>query len=305
MRGLSLHLARLTRDCKEVFGAELDADRVLRVVRQVAKEQVGAFTARVTVFDPELTMGNIGDPARPQLLVTVRPASHMPPPPLTAKTFTFSRDLPLVKHIGLFGQLRLRRVAQTAGFDDAIFVEPDGRFSEGTTWNLGFVDLDGLVIWPDGPALPGVTMQLLQTAHADSIVRPVTRESLGEMRVAFAVNVSIGVRAIAAIDNTQFAADDSTLDLLRKSYAEIPTGRLFGDAVPLVTQWTGREIKAFRAAIRMSLLEFATAGVSDRIVLKWEAGGTGRIPRMVNQAALDTLLAQAAPDVHGRNSSDC
>lgn len=71
--------------------------------------------------------------------------------------------------------------------------------------------------------------------------------------------------------------------------------------MPLVTQWTGREIKAFRAAIRMSLLEFShKLGVSDRIVNRWETGGVDSIPRMVNQAALDTLLAQADPDVHGR-----
>lgn len=71
--------------------------------------------------------------------------------------------------------------------------------------------------------------------------------------------------------------------------------------MPLVTQWTGREIKAFRSAIRMSVLEFAhKLGVSDRIVTRWETGGAENIPRMVNQAALDTLLAQADPDVHGR-----
>ena len=71
--------------------------------------------------------------------------------------------------------------------------------------------------------------------------------------------------------------------------------------MPLVTQWTGREIKAFRTAIRMSLLEFADKlGVSDRIVSRWEVSGTSNIPRMVNQAALDTLLAQANSDVHGR-----
>ncbi len=71
--------------------------------------------------------------------------------------------------------------------------------------------------------------------------------------------------------------------------------------MPLVTQWTGREIKAFRTAIRMSVLEFAhKLGVSDRIVTRWETGGAENIPIMVNQAALDTLLAQADSDVHGR-----
>lgn len=71
--------------------------------------------------------------------------------------------------------------------------------------------------------------------------------------------------------------------------------------MPLVTRWTGREVKALREASRMSLVEFAEKlGVSDRIVSKWEQGGEQVAPRMVNQAALDTLLAKAEPDVHGR-----
>ncbi|MFI9081187.1 SUMF1/EgtB/PvdO family nonheme iron enzyme [Streptomyces sioyaensis] len=71
--------------------------------------------------------------------------------------------------------------------------------------------------------------------------------------------------------------------------------------MPLVTQWTGREVKALREAARMSLMDLAEKlGVSDRIISKWERGGSESIPRMVNQAALDTLLAEAGPDVHGR-----
>src|SRR3954452_15855812 len=71
--------------------------------------------------------------------------------------------------------------------------------------------------------------------------------------------------------------------------------------MPLVTQWTGREIKALRAAMRMSLFDFSERlGVSDRIVARWECGGSSSIPRMVNQAALDTLFAAAGADVHGR-----
>jgi DNA-binding transcriptional regulator YiaG len=60
--------------------------------------------------------------------------------------------------------------------------------------------------------------------------------------------------------------------------------------MPLVTKWTGREVKALREAVRMSLMEFAEKlGVSDRIVSRWEAGGEQSSLRMVNQAALDTL----------------
>ena len=222
VRGLSLHMSRLVRDCDAVFGVRLDTERVREYIRRAGRERTGAFTIRVTVFDPNLTMGNVGDPPEPQVLVTMRSAGALSPEPLTAKTFPFSRDLAVVKHIGLFGQLRLRREAQLSGFDDAIFVEADGRISEGVTWNLGFVDRDGQVVWPDAPVLPGVTMQLLQDAHGDSISAPVTHSQLADMRAAFATNVSIGVRTIKAIDDVRFPVDDPALDLLRKVYAELP-----------------------------------------------------------------------------------
>ena len=199
IRGFSHHMQRLARDCQLVFGVQLDTDHVANLVRRTIAERKPPLTIRATVVDPDLGMGNIGDPAHPKVLITVRAASSLPASPTTAKTYMFSRELPAVKHIGLFGQLRLRREAQLAGFDDAIFVELDGRISEGVTWNLGFVDQDGQVVWPDAPVLPGVTMRLLQDTH-ESVTRPVARAELSTMRAAFSTNVSIGVRPITAID---------------------------------------------------------------------------------------------------------
>nr|WP_280922465.1 helix-turn-helix transcriptional regulator [Streptomyces iakyrus] len=66
-------------------------------------------------------------------------------------------------------------------------------------------------------------------------------------------------------------------------------------------EWTGREVKALREAVRMSPKEFAEKlRVSDRIVSRWEADGERATRRMVNQAALDTLLAKADKDSQGR-----
>jgi branched-subunit amino acid aminotransferase/4-amino-4-deoxychorismate lyase len=225
IRGLSLHMERLVRDCRIVFGAELDREKVLGYVRHAVAGRTGSFNIRVTVFDPALEMGHPGVDADPHILVTTRPAGAMPPPALRAKTFTFSRDTAVVKHIGLFSQLKLRREAQLAGFDDAIFVEPDGRLSEGGTWNLGFVDQAGAVIWPDAPVLPGVTMQLLQQAY-EHTVAAVSLADLPHMRAAFATNTSIGVRTVAGIDDVEFTDDDPVLDALRKTYSELPDERL-------------------------------------------------------------------------------
>ncbi|MFE7214826.1 helix-turn-helix domain-containing protein [Streptomyces sp. NPDC001698] len=71
--------------------------------------------------------------------------------------------------------------------------------------------------------------------------------------------------------------------------------------MPLVTKWTGREVKALREAVRMSIMEFAEKlGMSDRMFSRWEADSEQASLRMVNQAALDTLLAKADQDAQGR-----
>ncbi|WP_314410033.1 aminotransferase class IV family protein [Streptomyces sp. DSM 40484] len=223
IRGLSLHLDRLVRDCRIVFGVELDRERTLSYIRKAADGVTGVAGLRVTVFDPALDMGRPGDANDPHILVNLRPGGALSPPPLTAKTFTFTRDNAQVKHIGLHPQLRLRREAQLAGFNDAVFVEPDGRISEGGTWNLGFIDQEGTVTWPDAPVLPGTTMLLLQSLDTPKqITAPVLLADVPNMAAAFATNTTIGVRSVSALDDVQFPQDHPVLDALREGYAGIP-----------------------------------------------------------------------------------
>jgi branched-subunit amino acid aminotransferase/4-amino-4-deoxychorismate lyase len=221
-RGLSLHLERLVRDCRAVFDADLDREHVRELVRRAVGDQdSGTSVVRVTVFDPGLQMGNPGADADPQVLVTHRPINAEPLPPLTVTTVPFQRDLPEVKHIGLFGQLHCRRAAQRAGADDALFTDPGtGRISEGGTWNVGFVARDGRVVWPEARVLPGVTMRLLQEAHPSS-TEPVTEADLPSMRAAFATNTSIGVRPISGIGDLALSGDDPVLEDLCRAYAAI------------------------------------------------------------------------------------
>ncbi|MEV6720831.1 aminotransferase class IV family protein [Streptomyces xanthochromogenes] len=227
IRGLSLHLDRLVRDCRIVFGVDLDRERTLSYIRKAADGVTGVAGLRVTIFDPGIDMGRPSEAKDPHVLVNLRPAGALSPPPLTAKCFTFTRDSAEVKHIGLHSQLRIRRDAQLAGFDDAAFVEPDGRISEGGTWNLGFVDKDGTVIWPDAPVLPGTTMLLLQSLDAPKqVTAPVQLADVSNMAAAFATNTTIGVRSVSALDDVQFPQDHPVLDALRVGYAGIPGDRL-------------------------------------------------------------------------------
>ena len=70
---------------------------------------------------------------------------------------------------------------------------------------------------------------------------------------------------------------------------------------PTVQVWSGREIRALRETMRMSIRDFsARLGVSERMISKWEAGGDAIHPRPVNQQALDSVLADSPPDVHAR-----
>ncbi|AVT29639.1 hypothetical protein C6361_09190 [Plantactinospora sp. BC1] len=65
-----------------------------------------------------------------------------------------------------------------------------------------------------------------------------------------------------------------------------------------VTTWTGREANALRQALRLSVTGFAEhLGAARRTVAKWSSQGEKVQLRADMQAALDTVLARAAPDV--------
>jgi len=219
VRGLSLHLERLVRDCRTVLDADLDPERVRELVRRAAPRD-GSGVVRVTVFDPALDLGRIGADAHPHVLVTPRPAGGPTLPPLRVRSAVHVRELPAVKSVGLFGALRHRREAQRTGYDDALFVDGRAVVSEGGTWNIGFVRGEE-VVWPDAECLPGITMRLLQQAHS-CVSAPVRLADLPGFDSAFATNAAIGVRAISAVDGTSFPDTHPVIEELRRTYAALP-----------------------------------------------------------------------------------
>ncbi|HEX6968126.1 MAG TPA: DUF5919 domain-containing protein [Micromonosporaceae bacterium] len=69
-----------------------------------------------------------------------------------------------------------------------------------------------------------------------------------------------------------------------------------------IQKWSGRETRALREAMRMSIREFASyIGVSERTVSKWEADEVSPRPEM--QAALDTALKRSSGEVRQRFNS--
>ncbi|WP_116244757.1 aminotransferase class IV family protein [Nocardiopsis sp. FIRDI 009] len=226
VRGLDLHTERLARDCRTLFGTEPDLPRVRELARRAARSRPSPCVVRVTVFDPDMDLGRPAARAFPQILVTTRPAPDpdAPPRPLRLGTRPFVRDTPQVKSTGLFGSIHQRRAAQLDGHDDALFTGSDGRVAEGPTWNIGFLDGDGLV-WPHAPCLPGVTARLVERAAVDLGVpvstRPVPAASCTRMAGAFVTNATTGVRPVTAIDGVHLPRS-VLIDRLADAYAALP-----------------------------------------------------------------------------------
>lgn len=221
IRGFSHHLARLSRDAKLVFGTTLDLDLVRQCVAETTDTMSGDYSLRVTIFDPTIDMGHPSTARDPHILITTRPAGALPAPPLRVQIRPHCRDMPAVKHIGLFGALHERRAAQLAGFDDVVFSVEESFISEGATWNIGFFDGEN-VVWPDAEVLPGVTMTLLRQVHDATIVRPIKLTEISDMKAAFATNTTVGVRPITQIDTMSLPAEHVIFETLRDEYSEIP-----------------------------------------------------------------------------------
>lgn len=228
VRGLSLHLERLMHDCRRLFDAELDPDRIRYLVRHALVDVGRSVVVRVTVFDPTLELGCLGTDAEPHFLVTTRPAAPTPLPALRLRSAIYRRDMPDVKHVGLFGSLRHRRIAQRNGFDDVLFTDADGTISEAATSNVGFVDGDRIV-WPQADCLPGVTMRLIgQARETHATTAPITLSQLPDLEAVFATNAAVGIRPISAIDDVHWSDEHPVLRVLREEYASLPPERLSG-----------------------------------------------------------------------------
>jgi branched-subunit amino acid aminotransferase/4-amino-4-deoxychorismate lyase len=222
VRGLSLHLRRLMDDCRRVFDAELDADWIRHLILHAMADTPRSVLVRVTVFDPDLELGRPGADAEPHLLVTTRPAVPTPLLALRLQTARYCREMPAVKHVGLFGSLRRRRIAQRNGFDDVLFTDASATISEAATSNVGFIDGDR-IIWPRADCLPGVTMRLINQARDEhATTAPITLGQLADVDAVFATNAAVGVRPIGAIDGIQWSAEHPLLNILHRQYTDIP-----------------------------------------------------------------------------------
>lgn len=221
-RGLSLHLDRLDRDARIVFGHGIDRDEVRRRLREAVRGHELPVNARVTVFARGISFADMANLPKPDFTIKIRPMHATKPAPQRVRSSRHQRYLPEVKHVGTFSLFHEFRLAQQAGYDDVLFTDDDGWISEGSVWNIGFYDGERIV-WPSAPALPGVEMRLLQDSLAiPHETCPVHLKDTGDFRAAFMTNAIAGPTLIASIDDVTYDPDPRFAALLAEAHAAIP-----------------------------------------------------------------------------------
>jgi len=153
----------------------------------------------------------------------VRPA---PDRPLRVVTHRGIRVSGALKAMTFMQSHLAQRAAETAGADDAIFVDDEGRMFEGATSNVFLVRGGGLVTTPaEGAILPGVMRAAVETAAAAAGIPVVEAYGrVADLRADDAIFLTSSVRGIVAvgsIDDRELRVDDELLGRLR---------RLVGDA---------------------------------------------------------------------------
>jgi branched-subunit amino acid aminotransferase/4-amino-4-deoxychorismate lyase len=224
VRGLNLHLGRLDAYAIELFGEPVGEGRLRAVLRVAVADRREAWV-RASLFSPEIWSRTPSARVRPKVMTMVAP----PPPPLAtsvrAKIQTYAREEAHIKHTAIFGLIRARRLAREAGFDDALFADADGLISEGSSWNIGFLDGD-TVVWPQAPMLAGVAQSLIQdglgTVGMTGNSQPVRVPDLDRFDGAFLCNSATPACAIAAIDAVKFDADPDRIERIARAWASAP-----------------------------------------------------------------------------------
>jgi branched-subunit amino acid aminotransferase/4-amino-4-deoxychorismate lyase len=210
-RGLSLHLRRLEAANDELFGAELDHDRVRELIRQALAEVEDA-SVRVYSFESQ---------PEPAIMVTVREPGDLSGPQ-RLQSVRYQRPDAHLKHLAT-GQGYYSRLARRNGFDDALLTSADGAVSETAVANIGFFDESGIV-WPDAPLLHGVTMQLLEQRLPELGVpsrrAPVRIDDIRTFDGAFVSNAR-GVAAVRSVDGAPLSVHPERVKLVGDAYASV------------------------------------------------------------------------------------
>lgn len=197
------------------------------------REQVRAAVERsgedvsltVTAFTAAGEFTSEGMDARPSLLIRTFPPANGPTGPLRLALANYERPMASIKHVGEIAKTTALHDARRVGFDDAAFVDRQGRLSEGTIWNLVFWDGES-VVWPCADSLDG-TMQGMVRRQLDRMGVPqrhaeVRRTDLAGLGGAAVMNSWTPAVEVTGFDTVEMNRSPRFLALLRDALAAEP-----------------------------------------------------------------------------------
>lgn len=220
VQGLDLHLQRLADATREMFGTKLDLGQARGWMREAVVDGDEWQSMRVTVFSRAFNRERPADACEADVLIATTSFETHAATPISVATARYQRDAPQFKHVGTFGLFQQKLLAQRRGYDDVLFIDGNGSVSEGSIWNIGLFDENG-VVWPEAEMLDGVSQRLLQRGLAeigvDSRHRRIGRSELSSFRGAFFTNSRRAVVPIQRIDDIDFMVDRRDADLLQRA----------------------------------------------------------------------------------------
>ncbi|MHA7304855.1 aminotransferase class IV family protein [Arthrobacter sp. TMN-49] len=161
IRGLDLHLGRLTAASRVLFGVDLVEAEVRSHLRAALDRLPVDCSVTITVFSAAGEFSDAGPSPSLHTLIRIAPPSSGPAGPLSLALVDHERFMAGIKHVGEGAKTFYLRQAVRSGFDDAAFVDRDGRITEASIWNLAFWDGKS-VVWPTGDKLKGTMMGTVQ-----------------------------------------------------------------------------------------------------------------------------------------------
>ncbi len=167
IRGLDLHLDRLTVASQRLFNGAVAEDEVRAHLRAALSETMGDCSVTITVYDSAGEFTATAPAQSLHTLIRTGPPSSGPSGPLSLALVEHERFMADIKHVGEAAKTVLLRRSVGEGFDDAAFVDRAGRITEGSIWNLAFWD-GKTVVWPEAHMLIGTMMSTVrrQLDHA-------------------------------------------------------------------------------------------------------------------------------------------
>jgi branched-subunit amino acid aminotransferase/4-amino-4-deoxychorismate lyase len=211
VQGLANHLDRLDAANRELFDEPIDPDAVRGYLRHALAGQADA-AVRVAVREPG------------RVLVAARPPTLPVPGPLRLRSVPYVRPFAHIKHLGGFAQSEWARRVGREGYDDALLTAPDGTVTETSIANIGFLDADGAIVFPEPPWLHGTAMRLIEQV-LPTTRRRITLADLGSYGGAFVAN-SIGVTRVSVIDAVALPDATTRVKEIKAALAAVPWDRV-------------------------------------------------------------------------------